>query len=335
MVGVVCLGVTSCGVLPTEEEFDAAPMVKEYEGADFNKVTVTRGTLQKTQEINGKYKGTVREEILADGVGVIKKINVRKGQRVSAGDVVMEYYIPGSEKALAKAENEIEKIQLQIKHAKELMALEAQKARDTGGSEKDVKNAKNQYEQQIRAMESNLKLLRMDVTIAKEEIDEGKVRASVSGRVKFVAKDAVDTYGDLENPTIIIEGKAKNRFEANSEYASHCKDGDVVSVDIRGQEYKATVKKDKESTDSVYFYPNARLNLEDGTVCSYKVILKEKKDILYIPSSIVYTMGDKHVVYYEDANGLKSTKEVTVGETIDNFIEITGGLEENEQVIAN
>ena len=40
-------------------------------------------------------------------------------------------------------------------------------------------------------------------------------------------------------------------------------------------------------------------------------------------------------MYYEDANGLKSTKEVSVGETIDTFIEITGGLEENEQVIAN
>jgi len=77
------------------------------------------------------------------------------------------------------------------------------------------------------------------------------------------------------------------------------------------------------------------LNMEDGTVCSYQVVLKERKDILYLPSSIVYSMGDKHVVYYEDANGLKSTKEVSVGETIDNFIEITGGLEENEQVIAN
>ena len=76
----MCL--TGCGILPTEEEFDAAPVVKEYEGASFNKVAVTRGTLAKTEEISGKYKGTVKEDIEPDGASVIKKIYVKKGDRV-------------------------------------------------------------------------------------------------------------------------------------------------------------------------------------------------------------------------------------------------------------
>ena len=41
------------------------------------------------------------------------------------------------------------------------------------------------------------------------------------------------------------------------------------------------------------------------------------------------------MVYYEDENGLKTMKEVTIGETINNSVEILSGLEENEQVIAN
>ena len=45
----VALCLTGCGILPTEEEFDVAPVLKEYEGASFNKVTVTRGTLEKTE----------------------------------------------------------------------------------------------------------------------------------------------------------------------------------------------------------------------------------------------------------------------------------------------
>ena len=92
----MCL--TGCGILPTEEEFDAAPVVKEYEGASFNKVAVTRGTLAKTEEISGKYKGTVKEDIEPDGASVIKKIYVKKGDRVKAGDVIMQYELPGSEK---------------------------------------------------------------------------------------------------------------------------------------------------------------------------------------------------------------------------------------------
>ena len=331
----VALCLTGCGILPTEEEFDVAPVLKEYEGASFNKVTVTRGTLEKTEEISGKYKGTVKEDIEPDGASVIKKIFVKKGDRVKAGDVVMQYELPGSEKTLKESNEKIEKTKLQITQARELMKLEVEKQKKIGGGSKEITNARNQYEQQIKALESSLELLKMDAKIAKEEIEEEQITASVNGVVTYVDSKAEGTYGTEGEAAIKIEGKKKNRFEANSKYASHCKEGDIVTIEVRGQEYKATVKKDPESTDSVYFYPRSKLNLEDGTVCSYQVILKEKKDILYLPSSIVYSMGDKHVVYYEDANGLKSTKEVSIGETIDNFVEITAGLEENEQVIAN
>ena len=331
----VALCLTGCGILPTEEEFDVAPVLKEYEGASFNKVTVTRGTLEKTEEISGKYKGTVKEDIEPDGASVIKKIYVKKGDRVKAGDVVMQYELPGSEKTLKESNEKIEKTKLQITQARELMKLEVEKQKKIGGGSKEIANARNQYEQQIKALESSLELLKMDAKIAKEEIEEEQITASVNGVVTYVDSKAEGTYGTEGEAAIKIEGKKKNRFEANSKYASHCKEGDIVTIEVRGQEYKATVKKDPESTDSVYFYPRSKLNLEDGTVCSYQVILKEKKDILYLPSSIVYSMGDKHVVYYEDANGLKSTKEVSIGETIDNFVEITAGLEENEQVIAN
>lgn len=332
---VTCMSITSCGVLPTEEEFDAAPVVKEYEGASFNKISVTRGTLKKTEEISGKYKGTVREEVNTDGASVVKEFFVKEGDRVKAGDPLFRYMLPGSENALNEAENKIEKLELQIRQARRLRELEVEKQKKTGGGKAGIENIKKQYDQQIKSYESSLKLLRMDAKIAKEEIEKEDVTASVSGVVKYVDETAVGTYGSSDEPTVIIEGAKKNRFEANSEYASHCKDGDVVVIEVRGQEYRATVKKDKQSTDSVYFYPNSKVNLADGTVCSYEVVLKEKKDVLYLPSSIVYSMSDKYVVYYEDENGLKATKEVTIGETIDNFVEITGGLEENEQVVTN
>lgn len=332
---LACLCLTSCGVLPTEEEFDAAPVVKEYEGTSFNKVSVTRGDLVRTEDVIGKYKGTLKEEIAPDGASVIKNIAVKKGMRVKEGDVIMQYQLPGSENALKKAENDIDRTTLQIKHARRLMELEIKKAKNTGGSDKDISNIKNQYNQEIKSYESSLKLLRMDAKIAREEIEEEQITASVSGVVTFVDTEAVGTYGDAEKPVVKIEGAKRNRFEANSEYASHCKEGDVVTIEVNAQEYKATIRKDKDSTDSVYFYPNSKLNVEDDVACTFRVVLKEKKNVLYLPTAIVYVMGDKHVVYYEDENGLKSMKEVTVGETINNFIEITGGLTENEQVIAN
>lgn len=332
---IACVSLTSCGLLPTEEEFDAAPVVKEYEGTNFNKVAVVRGDLVRTEDISGKYKGTVREEIVPDGASVIKEIYVKKGMKVKAGDRIMQYHSPGSEKALRKAQNDIEKTNMQIKHARKLMELETAKQKKLGGSQKEINNIKNQYQQQIKSYESSLKLLKMDEKIAKEEIEDEEVTASVDGVVTYVNEEAEGTYGNSDKPVVKIEGKTQNRFEASSEYASKCKDGEVVTIEINAQEYKATIRKDKDSEETVYFYPTARMDLEEETICTYKVALKEKKNVLYLPSAIVYAMGDKHVVYYEDENGLKSMKEVTVGETVNNFIEITGGLEENEQVVAN
>lgn len=329
----LCL--TSCGILPTEEEFDAAPMVKEYEGADYSKITVTRGDLVKTEEITGKYKGTVEEEILSDGISVVQKIYVKKGQKVEVGDKVMHYLIQSGENALEEATNKIEKLELEIRQAKRMMELEISKVKKTGGNGGDISNIRNQYNQQITSCQSSLRLAQMDAKLAKEEIAEGEVTASVDGVIKMVDRKAIGNFGVEDEPIIKIQGKKKNRFEASSKYASYVKDGETVTINIKGQDYKATVKKDKDDDESVYFYPKTKMDLEAGTLCSYEVVLKEKKNILYLPSSVVYSMGDKNVVYYEDENGLKTTKEVTLGESIENFVEITGGLEENEQIIIN
>ena len=62
---------------------------------------------------------------------------------------------------------------------------------------------------------------------------------------------------------------------------------------------------------------------------------KEKKNVLYVPSALVFDMGSKKVVYIEGKEGVKETREVTTGEQIQNEIEITGGLKENEQILTN
>ena len=67
----------SCGLLPTEEEFDTAPVVKEYEGNNYNKYTVVRGDMVQKESIAATYQGTTRVEVVGEGIGVqIKKFCV-------------------------------------------------------------------------------------------------------------------------------------------------------------------------------------------------------------------------------------------------------------------
>lgn len=55
----------------------------------------------------------------------------------------------------------------------------------------------------------------------------------------------------------------------------------------------------------------------------------------FLSSALVFDMGSKKVVYIEGKEGVKETREVTTGEQIQNEIEITGGLKENEQILTN
>ena len=106
-----------------------------------------------------------------------------------------------------------------------------------------------------------------------------------------------------------------------------------VFVTIGGSRYKAAVKK--VSSEKLYLYPKNASSLQHGAVGTVDLILKEKKDVLSLPLALVYDMGGKKVVYMEGKNGIKETREVTLGESINNMVEVISGLQENEQVITN
>lgn len=335
--GVVLSGsmLCSCGLLPTEEEFDTAPVIKDYEGNNYNKYTVTRGNMVQKEFISAYYQGTARMEVKGGGIGVqIKRYCVKKGQKVEAGDVLMEDYLPDQEKIIRDSEREMEKMQLQIRQAEEMKKRELQKLKRLKGSKEQEKSISSQYDSQIQNAKSSMALLRLDIKAAKEELAINTVPAEIGGHIVELDRSFEGGFATENDVVMVIEGKKRNRFRAKTEHASYFKNGQEVIISVGGQQYKATAKK-TANKKIVYFYPKAELTLKNGVAGSIDLILKEKKDVLYLPAALVYDMGEKKVVYVEGENGVKSIREVKIGERIDNLIEITEGLQENEQVITN
>lgn len=329
--GVLC----SCGLLPTEEEFDTAPLVREYEGNNYNKYTVVRGSMVQKEVVSATYQGTARAEVKGEGLGVqIKKYCVKKGQKVEVGDTLVEDYLPQQEKIIKDSNREKERLQLQIRQAREMRARELKKLDRLGGSRQQKQNIRDQYDSEIQNCESSLELLQLDIKSAREELEYNTLTADIDGRITEIDTSFVGGFADGDDILMVIEGKKKNRFRAKTKYASRFKDGEEVIITVNGQQCKATARLTSEK-ELVYFYPKTELSLKNGVIGSIDRILKEKKDVLYLPAALVYQMGDKKIVYVEGENGVKSIREVTVGEQIDNLVEITDGLQENEQVITN
>ena len=330
VVSVLC----GCSILPTEEEFGAAPVVKEYEGNNYNKYTVTRGDMVEKESIAVTYQGTKEIEITgSDDGGQIKKICVKKGQKVKAGTVLIQEYQEEAEDQLKEDKRQIATLLLQIKQAREMRARELEQLEKTGGTKEEKKNVRDQYDAQIKGCQSNMQLTQLDMKEAQEEINAAVVTSEVAGTVVMADHSFDGGYVGSNNVLVKIQGKKKNRFSCKAKYAGHFQNGQEVVVTVSGVEYKTKVKK--VSKKELYFYPKRSVSLRDGATGIIDLVLKEKKNVLSLPKALVYDMGGRKVVYMEGKNGVKETREVTLGESIANMVEITSGLDENEQVITN
>ncbi len=332
---MACSMLCSCGLLPTEEEFQTAPMVKEYEGNEYNKYTVVRGDMVEKENIDVEYEGTEVQEFWGEGsANRIKEICVKKGDKVEAGDILFRYYMPEQEKIVKDSERQIAKLELEMKQAKELMALELEKLEKTGGSKAQKDNIKTQYGAQITNCETSLELVRLDLKQAKEDIELEDMTADIDGTVTYVDKSLEDGYAGYSDIIVTVQGAKRNRFYAETEYANRFKDGQEVTILVSSQEYRTKVKRSSQK-DVLYFKPITTLSIADGTRGTATLILRQKKDVLYLPAALVYELNGKHMVYMENENKIKVAREVTIGERMGNIVEVTGGIEENEQIVTD
>ncbi len=327
---------TSCGLLPTEEGFQEAPIVKEYDGQGYGKTSVIRGNLTESESIDGSYKGTTTMEVLAAGESKVKKVYVKKGTKVSIGDLLVRYYIDSYETQMSETQFKMDKMELQIRQQRELKALDVAKQKKLGSDKSTIQAVREQYDATISSYETELKILGLELQEAKEGIEESDAMSDINGTVAEIEPGLEGATPDADTPIMVIEGKKKNRFEMKTKYASRYKDGDVVKIEVKGQDYDARIKKPSGKENTLYLYPTTTTaKFSTGDKCSLECILNEKQDVLYLPSSTIFKTGDKYVVYIEDKEGIKTMKEIQVGETINHLTEIVSGLKEGDQVITS
>ncbi len=73
--------------------------------------------------------------------------------------------------------------------------------------------------------------------------------------------------------------------------------------------------------------------LKPGMTTKVEIIIKELKNVIYVPIQSVFIENDQHFVFIVDGNNKPQRQIVTIGENNNEFIEILKGLEENQSVL--
>ncbi|MBO4367333.1 MAG: biotin/lipoyl-binding protein [Clostridia bacterium] len=347
LVGILCLGLCSCSLLPVEQEYTVKPVIKNYNVSNYALSYVLFGDVQKTEVLTCRYV-SVSTESLAFRIGgeYIGSIYVSKGDMVKKGDLLAELEVNGLKRSLADVEEEITSLELSIERTGERMSLavataariDAVTGRDTASS------VREQYASEIKRYEDSLSIARMRRDEYREQIGKSQLRAGIDGAVTYI-RNVSEGQKSVEGETFISLADAGNSvFYADTVNYDLLPTGDIVEIYVNKEYLEAEVVSaeslgfreefNNKGAKRIYFRalpPNA--SLETGDRGTLTITLEEAKDTLYIPVKALNEVDGRFFVYQCDEKGLKVMTDVVPGIITNKYAEIRSGLSEGDNVI--
>ncbi|MDQ0231358.1 efflux RND transporter periplasmic adaptor subunit [Metabacillus malikii] len=290
--------------------------------------------------------------------GELTEILVKEGDKIEEGTPLLRY--ENEQLKLEKEQNalSLESAYLQINQIKDKIAdldeNEKELAKEVGEEE-----AKKQIKAEREQLKVDLKVADLEarqVVLQKETLEKSladlEVKSKIAGTVLSVDEDAKE--GTVQTPILHI-GKADSYIVKGyiSEYDSlkiKEKQPVIIKSDaIPDQEWKGTVTKVSllpeqtdaamGSEDTAVQYPiEVAIEATDFEAKpGFKLIMDietDKRKVKSVPLEAVKQDGEENYVFVID-NGKALRKEVEVGPTSNEYMEVKTGLEAGEEVIVS
>lgn len=352
----VCAGMlmmSSCSLLPEEETFSTAPLVREYEKEEFKLAFAERGDMILEQKVSCTYV-PVQTEGLRYKIGgeYFDETFVKVGDSVKKGQLLAQLNLSGVEDQIESCRMQIDKLGMRLAALEEnrALAIERQKIQMDTATRSELQEAldqiNSQYDDQRRSIEDELEITQLQLSEYEQQRDERQLRAGIDGTVTFVRKIASGERSVAGERMISIADATTSLFRADTKLWDRFEPGDEMIITANKAEYEAVVvseaelglqEQEKVEGETAYVYLKLKkptFDLEDGDRGTLVLILDSRKDVLMVPESAVTTANGQAIVYYQDESGMKAYKPVETGLVANKMVEIVSGLAEGESVIA-
>ena len=297
--------------------------------------TVNQGDLPNYLEATGTVKAKIISVITSKVMGTITNVNVKDGDSVSEGQVLLTIYDQDASERVRQAEKSLDAARLNMslsdatymryKALYDEKAL-SQQEMDQITTEKEL--AKANYERAMAAV-GEAKVMRSFYTVT----------SPISGIVSSKKVD-VGTTAMPGMPLLNIENTSSFELDANvdSKYSQDLKVGSNVGVkieslpEIQGKISEIVPSVDPMSRSFVVKIDLGSGNLRSGMYGKAYFNIGTKKAIS-IPESALVRKGGLVGVYVVDDKGLVSYRMVKLGEKYGKNFEVLSGLSNGEKII--
>lgn len=271
--------------------------------------------------------------------GQVTQISFENGDLVTQGQPLAYLDDKDLQNDLKTAQLDLSKLELSLESAKSDYDIAAQLYAEGACS-------KTAYEAAMRAYktsQANVQLKQVDIQDITNSLNDCVVKAPITGEISG-KNISVGQY--LNRGTVIATVNNNTTIKAEiqlmQEDLSKVAAGQEVILrpdKNAGTEYKGIVESIAASANSqtrvfdcLIRVDNASGSLNSGTFGYIEISSQEKPQSLAVPMKAVAGTGGNYSVFTLD-NGTARRISVTIGETSEDMIEITSGLQEGDQLI--
>ncbi|MDQ0162183.1 efflux RND transporter periplasmic adaptor subunit [Aeribacillus alveayuensis] len=292
-------------------------------------------------------------------LGEVKEILVKEGEEIKKGTTLVKY--ENEQLELEKEQNQlaIESNYLRINQIKDQINDIEKKEKDLEKeigkeeAEKQIKSEKSQLEMELKMANIELKQNILQKNTIEKKLAELEVKSEMDGVVIQINKDALSSGAE---PQVLIHIGSLNQFKVTgviSEYDTlKVQENQPVTLKsdvMPDQKWKGKVSKIAflpEDTDpmtqnsgavqypiEVVIEDNQNIPVKPG----FQMIMEietERKKVKAIPLEAIQQEDDTHFVYVVE-NGKTVKKEIKVGTSDDQFMEVKNGLTKEDKVIVH
>lgn len=289
---------------------------------------VTKQAFMHAVDVQGRVDGDENITYSAKVPAVVKRVNVKAGDRVSAGQVLVEL-----DADVVKAQIETLKKGLELANTvyEKRKSLWEQKV----GSEIEFLQAKNQKES-----------LEKQIASARENLDMYLIKSEYSGTVDLVSiKVGQGVAPGVPAVSVVNPAALKIKADLSESYANIVKQGNPVIINFPdiNKSVKASVTYSSKSINALTRTFNVEValpndnDLHPNMVAELKIVDYENKTALVIPINTIQEIDGEKLVYItakNEKNEIIAKKvAVTVGKTYGTTAEVLSGLNEGDQLI--
>ncbi len=294
-------------------------------------VAVTSVTVQAFMhavDVQGRVDGDENITYSAKVPSVVKRVNVKAGDRVSAGQILAEL-----DADVVKSQIETLKKGLELANTvyEKRKALWEQKV----GSEIEFLQAKNQKEN-----------LEKQIASVKENIDMYFIKSEYNGTVDLVSiKVGQGIAPGVPAISVVNPAALKIKADLSESYANVVKQGNPVIVNFPdiNKSIKSSVLYSSKSINALTRTFNVEValpndnDLHPNMVAEIKIVDYENKNALVVPINTIQEIEGEKLVYIVTKNAknelIAKKVAVAVGKTYGTNAEILSGLSLGDQLI--